>query len=757
MNRAEKRRQQKKAEKAAKNVKPAQSAGDSFEQQALTIQETLDLAVQHHSAGNFPEAEGIYMKILEVQPDQPYALHFLGVVAHQLGQNERAMELITNALSIKPDYAEAHNTLGLVLRQGESLDAAVASYEEALAVKPNLDEALTNLGNALEELGRLDEAVANHEKAIACKPDDDDLYINLGNVLKALGRLEEAILSYQKALSLNPNLYGVCTNLGNAQEGLGRLDEAAESHLGAIAIKPDFAGAHTNLGNVLGKLGRLEESMASHLKAITIEPDLAEGWNNLKFATKAHQFLEAQEGRNFDLNTDSFSKSARATNHFTMYKYFLDSFKPHEADKSYRYAMAALPPKADEGVIVNQTDKKSAKLPWLPNKMVALLYFGRSGTGLLHSLIDGHPEISTLPSIYLRGFFNAGVWDQISADGWQGLCERFADKFSVLFDAMSPKSTPGLPTEESYFLGRKEGMTAVGKDRNESLSLDRDRFCFEALRLIKHFEKIDPKLFFQIVHVAFEKVLRTKTKKQTIFYHIHNPGDFAKLNFLRYVPETRLVMMVREPIQNCESGVRPHFKNNDYDKIVECILILLFAIDQIAFRKQDSVGVRLEDLKARPEATIKGLCTWLGVQENSSLYEMTAQGRIWWGDPSSPDYNKKKAMSPFGDAAIKRPVGTIFSEKDQFVLRTLFYPFSVQFGYRKPKPDQFRKDLKEVRPLIDDMLDFEKAMAERSNIDHASFKRNSAYQLFRAGLVDRWDVLDGLGDYPHMLEPLSIE
>ena len=36
--------------------------------------------------------------------------------------------------------------------------------------------------------------------------------------------------------------------------------------------------------------------------------------------------------------------------------------------------------------------------------MVALKYLGRSGTGLLHSLIDGHPEVSTLPSIYLINF-----------------------------------------------------------------------------------------------------------------------------------------------------------------------------------------------------------------------------------------------------------------------------------------------------------------------------------------------------------------
>jgi hypothetical protein len=216
------------------------------------------------------------------------------------------------------------------------------------------------------------------------------------------------------------------------------------------------------------------------------------------------------------------------------------------------------------------------------------------------------------------------------------------------------------------------------------------------------------------------------------------------------------VMMVREPIQSCESWIRVLFQENDYGKIVFHIIAMLFAIDQIPFRTQDSVGIRLEDLKIRPKETMRGVCAWLGIQETPSLYEMTAQGKKWWGDPSSPDYAKDKAMSPFDDVATKRPVGTIFSEKDQHILRTLFYPFSVRFGYRDADPEQFQKDLKEIRPLLDDLLDFEKTLAERLNTDPIQFKRNGMYQYFHAGLLDRWDVLDELGDYPQMLEPLAI-
>jgi hypothetical protein len=51
MNKAETRRQQEKTVKAVENAKPAHSAIPSSDQQTLTIQQAIDLAVQHHNAG----------------------------------------------------------------------------------------------------------------------------------------------------------------------------------------------------------------------------------------------------------------------------------------------------------------------------------------------------------------------------------------------------------------------------------------------------------------------------------------------------------------------------------------------------------------------------------------------------------------------------------------------------------------------------------------------------------------------------------
>ena len=43
------------------------------QQQTPTVQQSLDLALQHHTAGRLPEAEGLYQQVLQADPNQPAA------------------------------------------------------------------------------------------------------------------------------------------------------------------------------------------------------------------------------------------------------------------------------------------------------------------------------------------------------------------------------------------------------------------------------------------------------------------------------------------------------------------------------------------------------------------------------------------------------------------------------------------------------------------------------------------------------------
>ena len=96
------------------------------QQQTLTIQQAIDLAVQHHNAGRLPEAENIYQQILQSEPNHPTALHLLGVIAHQVGKNDTAVDLIARALALNPDYPEAQNNIGNALQDLGKPENAIA-------------------------------------------------------------------------------------------------------------------------------------------------------------------------------------------------------------------------------------------------------------------------------------------------------------------------------------------------------------------------------------------------------------------------------------------------------------------------------------------------------------------------------------------------------------------------------------------------------------------------------------------------------
>ncbi|NQU56493.1 MAG: tetratricopeptide repeat protein [Rhodospirillales bacterium] len=710
----------------------------------------------------FEESVACCKKVVTLKADFIEAYIVMGDAESDLGLLPEAEASYLKALEINPDHAGAYNNLGLVLSRQGRIGDAEAHYRTAVQLAPNFPLGHINLSDVLRKSGRIGEAEHFAGNAVRLAPGSSEAHNVLGLALMELKSFEAAAESFAAAISLRPEDAEAQGELGNALKELGRLDEAVACYQKAIVLSPADAKAINSLGLAFKDLGQLDEALACYCQAIAIAPDHAVLWSNLKFVAKALQFASDGKGQAFDGAGNIAALATYNAAQFALLDYYLRSFRPHEASESFSHAMAALPPASDELVSIPEAERTSPSAAVLPDKLVALLHFGRSGTGLLHSLIDGHPEISTTPGVYLRGFFNAGVWEHITAKGWREIPDRFADMFAVLFDATCPEPTPGRIAEVSFLLGESEGMTRVGENRDEQLFVDRARFTTEALRLMQGLGEIEPRSFLLIVHAAFEKAIATPAStgtagnKDNVIYHIHNPDDYAKANFLRHAPAARLVMMVREPLQSCESWVQSRFDDNNYTSCTLRISEMLLAIDQVIFRTQDSVGVRLEDLKERPHETLRSLCAWLGVSESPSLYEMTAQGKKWWGDPTSPDYDRDKGMTAFGAPSNARQPGTVFSDKDRFVLGTLYYPFSVRFGYREADPAGFEKDLQEIRPLLDEMLDFERLIAQRSGTDPEQLKRSGSYLLFRATLVERWNVADTFKDYPNMLSPLDV-
>ena len=245
------------------------------------IQAAFTAALGHHQAGRLSEAEQLYLQILKIDPRHADALHFLGVLAHQIGRNDLAVDLIGRAIAQNGRVPAFHNNLGNALKAQGKLQEAAASYAGALVHKPNHVGALFNLGLMLQMQGKLEEAAASYRRALSYKPDYAEALGNLGNTLQAQGKLEEAVACYGRALTYRPDYAEVHSNLGNVLRAQGEYAAAAASHERALTHKPDYAEAHNNLGLVLLEQGNVDAAVASYRRALFFKPAYAEAHNNL--------------------------------------------------------------------------------------------------------------------------------------------------------------------------------------------------------------------------------------------------------------------------------------------------------------------------------------------------------------------------------------------------------------------------------------------------------------------------------------------
>jgi protein O-GlcNAc transferase len=260
----------------------------------MTIPEALQIAVQRHRAGRLVEAEALYRQILAVQPNHADALHLLGLIAHQSGNDHLAVEWIRQAIVLSPNNSAAHCNLGEAYRATGRLEEAMAAYHRALQLKPGYPEAHNNLGNALRARGQLAEAVVAYRRALELKPNYPEAHNNLGVALRDQGQLAEAVAAYRRALELKPDFPEAHNNLGVALAGRGQLVEAMAAYRRALELKPDYAEPQNNLGNALRDQGQFDEAMAAYRHAIQLKPDYAEAHINLGIALRDKgQFAEA--------------------------------------------------------------------------------------------------------------------------------------------------------------------------------------------------------------------------------------------------------------------------------------------------------------------------------------------------------------------------------------------------------------------------------------------------------------------------------
>ncbi|HVI62520.1 MAG TPA: tetratricopeptide repeat protein, partial [Bradyrhizobium sp.] len=124
----------------------------------------------------WPKAEADMRKALELQPDQPHVLNYLGYSWIDQGVNlDEGMKMIKRAVEQRPDDGYIVDSLGWAYFRIGNFDEAVKNLERAIDLKPEDPTINDHLGDAYWRVGRTLEAKFQWSHARDLKPEPEDL------------------------------------------------------------------------------------------------------------------------------------------------------------------------------------------------------------------------------------------------------------------------------------------------------------------------------------------------------------------------------------------------------------------------------------------------------------------------------------------------------------------------------------------------------------------------------------------------------
>ena len=124
--------------------------------------------------GEWSRAESDLLYALELQPDQPLVLNYLGYSWVEIGiKLPEARSMIEKAVAQRPNDGYIVDSLGWVLYQLEEFGAALVHLERAVELRPNDPVITDHYGDVLWRIGRHSEARFQWRRALSFEPDSD--------------------------------------------------------------------------------------------------------------------------------------------------------------------------------------------------------------------------------------------------------------------------------------------------------------------------------------------------------------------------------------------------------------------------------------------------------------------------------------------------------------------------------------------------------------------------------------------------------
>jgi tetratricopeptide (TPR) repeat protein len=132
--------------------------------------------ITYERTKRWTEAEEDFLLALELQPEQPFVLNYLGYSWVDMGLHlDQARGMLERAVEIRPRDGFIVDSLGWVHYRLGEYDEAVEALERAIELEPGDPVINDHLGDAYWRVGREREARYQWQRALTLEPEEDEI------------------------------------------------------------------------------------------------------------------------------------------------------------------------------------------------------------------------------------------------------------------------------------------------------------------------------------------------------------------------------------------------------------------------------------------------------------------------------------------------------------------------------------------------------------------------------------------------------
>ncbi len=385
-----------------------------------------------NAVGQAADAEPLFRKVLDLDPDVIPA--WLGLAAAQqfLAQNEEALETLRQAVDRlgKPELIRAYAS---ALVSGGQMEEAGAQFEKTLAVDETDALALNNLGLVRLWQGRPLDAVACFRTVLEQSPGDEEVLRNLAHALQAAGQPRAALACFDEIAAKRRLEAGELATRGSLLLSLGDRPAALLAFDDALSSEPGNAAALAGKAELLEWEGQYEAGLAllerdhgirgQHPVTALVRARLL---RRLGRAQDAIELLETH------FEQQSLEASLRRRAHFTLGALYDETGDYARAFSQFEAAHALDQKKFDMdghrrwvGTLTKTFTRASlsrlSPAAAGPVEVVFVLGMPRSGTSLVEQILARHPQVQACGERPEIGVLAQRLLPSLTQDGLHSL------------------------------------------------------------------------------------------------------------------------------------------------------------------------------------------------------------------------------------------------------------------------------------------------------------------------------------------------